>query len=73
MVRDFYAENLFSPMLKALKVDNKEIRSVMLSSLMLGYTFNNEILNLFSSLGLSDKKVKTLFAKSIQTILTAPL
>jgi hypothetical protein len=28
---------------------------------------------LFSSLGLSDKKVKTLFAKSIQTILTAPL
>ena len=73
MVRDFYAENLLSPMLKALKVDNKEIRSVMLSSLMLGYTFNNEILNLFSSLGLSDKKVKTLFAKSIQTILTAPL
>ena len=45
MLREFYTENLFNPMLSALKVDNQEIRSVMLSSLMVGYTFNNEILN----------------------------
>jgi AcrR family transcriptional regulator len=70
MLREFYTENLFSPMLSALKVDNKEIRSVMLSSLMMGYTFNNEILDLFEHLGVSDKKSKSLFAKTVQTILT---
>ena len=73
MLRDFYTENLFNPMLATLNVDNKEIRSVMLSSLMVGYTFNNEILNLFDSLGVSDKKTKSLFAKSVQTILTAEI
>ena len=73
MLREFYTENLFNPMLSALKVDNQEIRSVMLSSLMVGYTFNNEILDLFEHLGVSDKKSKTLFAKTVQAILTAEL
>ena len=71
MLREFYTENLFNPMLSALKVDSQEIRSVMLSSLMVGYTFNNEILDLFEHLGVSDKKSKGLFAKTVQTILTA--
>lgn len=73
MLREFYTENLFNPMLAALKVDNQEIRSVMLSSLMVGYTFNNEILNLFEHLGVSDKKTKALFAKTVQTILTTEI
>ena len=73
MLREFYTENLFNPMLSALKVDHQEIRSVMLSSLMVGYTFNNEILGLFEHLGVSDKKSKALFAKTVQTILTAEL
>jgi AcrR family transcriptional regulator len=73
MLREFYTENLFNPMLSALKVDNQEIRSVMLSSLMVGYTFNNEILDLFEHLGVSDRKSKALFAKTVQTILTAEL
>jgi len=73
MLREFYAENLFNPMLSALKVDHQEIRSVMLSSLMVGYTFNNEILELFEHLGVSDKKTKALFAKTVQTILTAEI
>lgn len=73
MLREFYTDNLFNPMLSALKVDNQEIRSVMLSSLMVGYTFNNEILNLFDHLGVSDKKSKALFAKIVQTILTAQI
>lgn len=73
MLREFYTENLFNPMLSALRVDNQEIRSVMLSSLMVGYTFNNEILDLFEYLGVSDKKSKALFAKTVQTILTAEL
>ena len=73
MLREFYTENLFNPMLSALKVDNQEIRSVMLSSLMVGYTFNNEILDLFEHLGVSDKNSKALFAKTVQTILTAEL
>lgn len=71
MLREFYTENLFNPMLSALKVDSQEIRSVMLSSLMVGYTFNNEILDLFEHLGVSDKKSKALLAKTVQTILTA--
>ena len=73
MLREFYAENLFNPMLAALKVDNQEIRSVMLSSLMVGYTFNNEILDLFEHLGVSDKKTKALFAKTVQAILTSEI
>lgn len=73
MLREFYSENLFNPMLKSLKVDNREIRSVMLSSLMVGYTFNNEILNLFEFLGVPDKKSKNLFAKTVQTILTSEI
>jgi len=73
MLREFYAENLFNPMLSALKVNHQEIRSVMLSSLMVGYTFNNEILELFEHLGVSDKKTKALFAKTVQTILTAEI
>ena len=73
MLKEFYTENLFNPMLSALKVDHQEIRSVMLSSLMVGYTFNNEILGLFEHLGVSDKMSKALFAKTVQTILTAEL
>jgi AcrR family transcriptional regulator len=73
MLREFYAENLFNPMLATLKVDNQEIRSVMLSSLMVGYTFNNEILDLFEHLGVSDKKTKALFAKTVQAILTSEI
>ena len=73
MLREFYAEKMLGPMLKTLKVDNKEVRSVMLSSIIVGYTFNNEILDLFDSLKISDKKAKILLGKSIQTVLTAPL
>jgi hypothetical protein len=40
---------------------------------MVGYTFNNEILDLFEHLGVSDKKTKALFARTVQTILTTEI
>lgn len=73
MLRTFYTENFFTPMMEKLKVDNKEVRSVMLSSLMVGFTFNDKILSLFGHLKVDEKKTKKLMANAIQSILTSTI
>lgn len=73
MFREFYLENLLIPMMSGLDVDNKELRAVMVSSLMSGYTFTHEIIGIEGYVTSSDKQKKKLFASIVQTILTQEL
>lgn len=73
MFKDFYYENLLLPMVNGLDVDNRELRAVMMSSIMAGYVFNLEVTRIFEKVASSEKKRKALFAKLIQDILTFEL
>lgn len=73
MFREFYLENLFLPITKSLSVDNKELRAVMMSSFMVGYVFNSEVLELFSGLKATESTKKKIFSAVLQTILTDKL
>lgn len=71
--KEFYLENLLLPMVNGLDVDNKELRAVMMSSLMAGYVFNLEIIGLFEQVKSNERSRKKLFASLVQTILTQEL
>jgi AcrR family transcriptional regulator len=73
MFREFYLENMLLPMVSQLDVDNKEIRAMMMSSIMAGYGFTSEIIGLSQSLKLDSRKTKKLFANLIQTALTSQI
>ena len=70
MFREFYLENLLMPMVNGLEVDNRELRATMMSSLMAGYVFTNEIVGIRELVKVSERSRKSLFAGIIQTILT---
>ena len=53
-----------------LEVDNRELRATMMSSLMAGYVFTNEIVGIRELAKVSERSRKSLFAGIIQTILT---
>lgn len=71
--REFYLENLLMPMVNSLDVDHKELRAVMMSSLMAGYVFNLEVVGLFDQVNSNERSRKILFASLVQTILTKDL
>ncbi|MFM1844700.1 MAG: hypothetical protein RI917_18 [Actinomycetota bacterium] len=73
MFREFYYDNLLLPMVSGLDVDKRELRAVMMSSLMAGYVFNLEISKIFENAKGSEKDRKTLFAALVQSILTAKI
>lgn len=73
MFKDFYLENMLVPMINQLDVDNKELRAIMMSSLMAGYVFTKEIVGVSEFSKAKDKQQKRLFASIVQTILTAEL
>lgn len=73
MTRDFYLQSFLDGFTKALEIDNRELRLIMVSSFVSGYTFTNKILGIFDGAKISDSKRKELFAVTIQRILTAPL
>lgn len=73
MFREFYLENMLLPMVSQLDVDNKEIRAIMMSSIMAGFVFTTEIVGLAETLKLDNKKTKKLFANLVQTALTAEI
>ena len=73
MFREFYFENLLLPMVSGLDVDNRELRAVMMSSLMAGYVFNLEISKVFDAVKTTEKAKKALFASMVQSILTTKI
>lgn len=73
MFRQFYLENLLIPIVSGLAVDHKELRAVMLSSLMAGYTFTHQIVGIEDFVTTKEKARKQLFAAIVQTILTQEL
>ena len=73
MFREFYLENLLVPIVSGLDVDNRELRAVMMSSLMAGYVFNTEIIKVFDVIPIDEKKRKKLLGQLIQTVLTAEI
>lgn len=73
MFREFYLENLLLPIVSCLHVEQKELRAVMLSSLMAGYTFTHAIVGVEGFVSASDKAKKKLFGAIVQTILTQEL
>lgn len=73
MFREFYLENLLVPIVSGLDVDNRELRALMLSSLMAGYVFNLEIVKVFDGIRTDEKRRKKLLGQLIQTILTSDI
>ena len=73
MFKGFYVENLLSPIVNNLDVDHRELRAVMLSTLVAGYVLNLEITRVFDGVPRDDKARKRMFAALVQTILTEPL
>lgn len=73
MLKDFYLKALLENVGQLLDVDNRELRLMMVSSLVSGYTFSNRVLNLFESADLSEEAQKVILAKAIQEILTAKI
>ena len=73
MFRQFYLENLLFPIVSGLAVDHKELRAVMMSSLMAGYTFTHQIVGIENFVPAKEKTRKQLFAAIVQTILTQDL
>lgn len=73
MFRQFYLENLLLPIVSTLAIDHKELRAVMMSSLMAGYTFTHQIVGIEDFVTAKEKTRKQLFAAIIQTILTQDL
>lgn len=73
MFRDFYYENLLLPMVSQLRIDHKELRATMISSVMSGYVFSKEIVKISQLANARDDESKALFASVIQTILTAEI
>lgn len=70
MFKEFYLENLLLPMVNGLNVDHRELRATMMSSLMAGFVFTNEIVGISDLVKIRDRDRKALFAGVIQTILT---
>ena len=73
MFREFYFQNMLLPMVESLSVDNRELRAVMISSLMAGYVFNTEISRVFDDVKATTKERKAIFAALVQTVLTAKI
>jgi AcrR family transcriptional regulator len=73
MFREFYFQNMLLPMVESLSVDNRELRAVMISSLMAGYVFNTEISRVFDGVKATTKERKAIFAALVQTVLTAKI
>lgn len=73
MFRNFYLENLLLPIVSTLAIDHKELRAVMMSSLMAGYSFTHEIVGIEDFVTANEKARKQLFAAIVQTILTQEL
>jgi AcrR family transcriptional regulator len=73
MFREFYLENLLLPIVNSLAVDHKELRAVMMSSLMAGYVFTHQIVGIEDYVTAKDRTRKQLFAAIVQTMLTEDL
>lgn len=71
MFKEFYYSNLLLPVVSELNVDNKELRATMMSSLMAGFVFTNEIVKINELAQVKESKRKALFAAAVQSILTS--
>lgn len=73
MFREFYLENLLLPMVSKLEVDHPELRAIMMSTVMSGFVFTQEIVGLGNLSNASEKNRKDLFANLAQTVLTSEI
>jgi AcrR family transcriptional regulator len=73
MFREFYLENLLLPMVSKLEVDHPELRAIMMSTVMSGFVFTQEIVGLGNLSNATEKNRKDLFANLAQTVLTSEI
>lgn len=73
MFREFYLTNMMVPHLANLDVSDRELRAIMMSTLMAGWVFTNNIVGITALSSASERKRKKLFAALIQQILTSEL
>lgn len=73
MFRQFYFSNLLLPMISGLDVDHKELRATMMSSVMAGFVFTQEIVEINKLVKVRDSHRKALFASIVQSILTSKI
>lgn len=70
-IREFYIRSSWGNALKEVGIDNAETRAACISPLLAGYVFADQILQI----PIGDKKAvemrRTIFAQTVQTILTA--
>jgi AcrR family transcriptional regulator len=73
MAREFYWKSLLEGLSQKIDIDHRELRLMMVSSLVSGFTFSNKIIGIFNKSKISDKNKKALLASAIQNILTAKI
>jgi len=73
MIRELYVKEAMLKVVKALNLDNAELRAVMLTTLVSGFVFTSRILELQAITSTKDSQRKALLGKLIQEILTAKI
>lgn len=73
MFKKFYVEQILVPLLSGLDIDNPVQRAVAVSSVMTGYVFSSQIIDLQSLTGTNLANRKKLLGQLIQVALTGPL
>lgn len=71
MIRELYVKEAMLKVVKALNLDNAELRAVMLTTLVSGFVFTSRILEIQAMSPAKDSQRKSLLGKLIQEILTA--
>lgn len=73
MIRELYVKEAMLKVVKALNLDNAELRAVMLTTLVSGFVFTSRILEIQAISPAKDSQRKSLLGKLIQEILTAKI
>lgn len=73
MIRELYVKEAMLKVVKALNLDNAELRAVMLTALVSGFVFTSRILEIQAISPAKDSQRKSLLGKLIQEILTAKI
>ncbi len=73
MFKSFYVEQILVPLLTGLDVDNPMQRAIAVSSVMTGFVFTSQIIDLQSLAGSNLANRKKLLGQLIQVALTGPL
>lgn len=73
MIKELYVKEAMLSVVKALKLDNAELRAVTLTPLISGFVFTSRIVPLQALSSATESQRKALLGKLIQEILTVKI